>query len=126
MAASSSGMRIHLLLMQSGDYSDDANSSAMDDDDEYDNKSDNEHEASASTVVTDWQQRSGSKRKQKQNEFDTKKSKLDTAKSSVTRDDISEASYVAYVRGHTIKLTNRNPITAVSYTHLTLPTIYSV
>jgi len=79
MASSSSGVPIHSLLMQSGDYSDDCNGSATDDDEYHEDESEVEYVTPAATAETEWQQKCRSKRKQNQRQSDIKKSKLDSA-----------------------------------------------
>jgi len=99
MASSSSGVPIHSLLIQSGEYSDiEADSS----------EADEEYGISAST---DWHQKSSSKRKQKQRQSDIKKSRTDSDGSNTVKDVVTEVSHVVYLRGKTTKLTSNNPLT---------------
>ena len=118
MASSSPGLPMHTLLAQSGDYSDvEAYSSdnSVSDDDEHDSPRENDN--TELTAAANWQHQSRGKRKQKQNQShsDIKKSKLDrptpSAGPSVTKDDVSEVSYVVYMQGQTTKLTSVNPLT---------------
>jgi len=91
--------------MQSGENSDievdDGDSSEVDD----------EYDVSVSTAGTDWQQKSSSKRKQKQRQSDIKKLSTDCDGSKTVKEAVSEVSHVVYLRGKTTKLTSDNPLT---------------